>query len=1047
MGKFYTSNSIFRASAGYGLSLLAAVCLTFMATGTATAGDTIYVSLQGNNSDGTSWTNAYTSLQHAIYKAQTNDTIWVKTGTYKPDSTARNYGTSSYDHTANDGSDKAFILKDSVAIYGGFAGGESSLSQRNWKTNVTTLSGKFGSGNTAADSAHHVVIGSGLTNSTVLDGFVIQDGRTYPTYGAGTILVHSNPVDSARGGGIYLVNSSPILKNLIIKNNTAHNGAGIYLDDSSPSLTNVCIHTNYANLNAGAFIFKTSSGSNPTLTNVTVANNHEYDSSAGTGGIFIGSGNSPIINNSIIWGNTDANSANNVSAFGTPYYTTSLVEGTSAGDNPLNSDFTLKYGSSNIPNPAVNSGTDAANSEPKDLGCNARIYETIDLGAYESNFGQDSVRVNDTIDYVNEVIRLTGAGNYYVLTGTGSTPTDTVRVNGVAQTFSGTFSLTDTLNIISSAIDLWLVKIGTANVSYNSLSKRFSVSARPSAPPSAPTGVDTVEVSDLQTQKGGLKGVAAGMEYRNSTSTTWTAITSSSNVTGLDTGLYIVRYAAVPGTAFASDTVMLRIYPKGTASTWGFSFTPYINYLTETIDSLRNDRYYKVEELLSNGTWTERWKDSAINITNFVGKLPLATAKVPVGTTDKTIRFSVLGPGSDKYYISTILTIKAATKASEWEVSPYSSHLNSGIADTVVYTGLAYSYDIMPKTQYLAGYLDDYYQNGVVTVKYNGSTTAPKAVGKYELSFDLAATAQHPAASNIVMGTFYICYEGMYLAIVNSSNTDVNAIDWGTISKANYTVAATETSSGTYDVRPQKISFLNWGDTIVPKLNASLAGGSNSGFSLQFMASSALTTSTGVNIQIGAGDSLLVSPKKSLADGIYLDTIIVRSGTTELKRIPIAVKVETGTSAKITIPVIPNAAVVPAPGTYYYANGSTVTFTVTPNAGYSLDGMKFGTGNTELDKNMTVTHNANGTVTVKITKVSGNFTIITANEDIAGDAIWTEGSTLYIRTAKPSPLTIYTVTGSTHTRQTLPAGETSFTLPRGLYIINVGSTVRKAVVK
>jgi predicted outer membrane repeat protein len=211
-------------------------------TPTPAAVRTIFVRANaGGSNNGTSWVDAFTDLQGALAAAKSGDTIWVAGGTYKP--------TTGTDRNAT------FTLKNHVEIYGGFAGSETSLSQRNVATNATILSGDIGTVNTAGDNVYHVVTGNSTSNTAVLDGFSISGGNANGSSNLGN------------GGGIFITDGSPTLRNLIVENNNATNGGGIYnVTGANPTITNTTFRNNTAS-NGGA-IYNTSS--NPTLTDVTL---------------------------------------------------------------------------------------------------------------------------------------------------------------------------------------------------------------------------------------------------------------------------------------------------------------------------------------------------------------------------------------------------------------------------------------------------------------------------------------------------------------------------------------------------------------------------------------------------------------------------------------------------------------------------------------------------------------------------------------------------------------------------------------------------------
>ena len=111
--------------------------------------------------DGKTWATAFSTIQAAIDAAdrQGGGEVWVAAGTYYP--------TSGHDREAT------FQLRGGVALYGGFAGTESRLDQRDVLHAVSILSGDLGRRQTPGDNSYHVVTGA---DNAVLDGFQITGG-------------------------------------------------------------------------------------------------------------------------------------------------------------------------------------------------------------------------------------------------------------------------------------------------------------------------------------------------------------------------------------------------------------------------------------------------------------------------------------------------------------------------------------------------------------------------------------------------------------------------------------------------------------------------------------------------------------------------------------------------------------------------------------------------------------------------------------------------------------------------------------------------------
>jgi hypothetical protein len=207
---------------------------------------TWYVKTTGSGADGSSWATAV-SLTQALGNAQPLDEIWVAAGTYKPDAADRTI---------------PFVIPNGVNIYGGFAGTESNLTDRNPVTNATILSGDLTDNDVAntpatyADNSLHVVATvNTLSASTLIDGFTIKSG--YANQGTtflGTTLGNLNGAGifcSATGGADKLTISNCIFNS----NAAAGSGAALAAYTKAPTLKKCTFSNNGATSNGGALFY------------------------------------------------------------------------------------------------------------------------------------------------------------------------------------------------------------------------------------------------------------------------------------------------------------------------------------------------------------------------------------------------------------------------------------------------------------------------------------------------------------------------------------------------------------------------------------------------------------------------------------------------------------------------------------------------------------------------------------------------------------------------------------------------------------------------
>ena len=250
--------------------------------GTSSAG-TKYVNaaLGTGANNGSSWTDAYqgsNGLQLAIAASVAGDQIWVAQGSYEPTSSATR---SIY-----------FTLRNGVEIYGGFAGGETALGERDVVAHPTILTadlnGDDGS-NIFTDNSYHVIDAAGTNATAVLDGFTVRGGNAN---GVGT--------NQDRGGGILCVASaSPTVRKCIFTANRCSFGGGAgYVNTASPTFEDCRFVSNFGSNYGGAF--DTASNANTTWRRCVFTGN----SAARAGAVELFANSNATLTSCVFWNNT-----------------------------------------------------------------------------------------------------------------------------------------------------------------------------------------------------------------------------------------------------------------------------------------------------------------------------------------------------------------------------------------------------------------------------------------------------------------------------------------------------------------------------------------------------------------------------------------------------------------------------------------------------------------------------------------------------------------------------------------------------------------------
>ena len=175
------------------------VLLVFLVLATPSAA-IVYVDKDRPGGNGTSWAQAYKTLDAAISNTYTPAEFWIAEGTYTPSAPL------------------VLGLNQNHSFYGGFAGTETARSQRNITKYPTIVDGQ--------GVLKHVFNVTSWVTSVRFDGLTIKRGAATAASGA-----------DASGGGIVVNKGTVVIASCTFSDNKAtHIGGAVYLVNN-PSIT------------------------------------------------------------------------------------------------------------------------------------------------------------------------------------------------------------------------------------------------------------------------------------------------------------------------------------------------------------------------------------------------------------------------------------------------------------------------------------------------------------------------------------------------------------------------------------------------------------------------------------------------------------------------------------------------------------------------------------------------------------------------------------------------------------------------------------------
>lgn len=216
---------------------------------------------QSTPGDGRSWESPFAQIQdavdaaHCAFLATANSCqVWIRQGTY-------------YIHQGCRGD--TIRLRRGVEVYGGFAGTEKSLEERDWIQHETVLSGF--SGPEKERAVYHVLEGG---ERAVVDGLIITGGRADGV---------APDIDWGFGGGLITFTGMTIRNCTFRDNSSQYFGGAVFHNADNMHFSNCVFEENTSGMGGAIF----SSNTNMAISQCTFQKNLAM---FGGGGIFIDRG-------------------------------------------------------------------------------------------------------------------------------------------------------------------------------------------------------------------------------------------------------------------------------------------------------------------------------------------------------------------------------------------------------------------------------------------------------------------------------------------------------------------------------------------------------------------------------------------------------------------------------------------------------------------------------------------------------------------------------------------------------------------------------------